>query len=253
MPDDGEYSFQSGMKAFKAKQYSEAVVHFTHVIQEKSDIHKVYNALGVTYSKIGNDKDAELCFEKALVLDPQNPTYGKNLGKVSQKKKSMISPGISKQRPRYGQNSWKDLLMLGILLLVVAVIIFFFMLFQIQVLSFHSLPWEGSHEGGLLQPLLQSLIPQERIYPTASISVKNKRIEYLFDRHQDLSQIKKIEASITIQDGTRIDFPVVWNPQKNVYYGIDDPFLRKEKKIVMTGYFQDDVSAVLADIVLPPR
>jgi tetratricopeptide (TPR) repeat protein len=251
MPDEEDSSFKSGMMAFTDKSYHEAIDYFTRSIQEKSDIHKAFNALGVTYSKTGNLVEAEQCFQKALVLDPHNPTYEKNLGKIIRKKletsktASRVSPS-----PR---NSHTGLLVTAISLVAVTAVIFLLMFSLVPLQSGESLSGEGTRESGIIQPLLQSLMGGESIPPEPLVMVQNKKIEYLFDRHQDLSQVQRIEASIAIPDGTRVEFPVVTSPQKTLYYGIDDPFLGKEKEFVMTGYFQDGTSAVLIETVLDPR
>ena len=253
MPDEEDSSFQSGMRAFKNKQYNEAVIHFTNAIQEKSDIHKAYNALGVTYSKIGNKREAEICFEKALILDPHNSTYKKNLGKVIQKKVTESDSQFPKQGSRSGWHNLKVPLMIAISLIVLVIILFFFMLALINLQSEMNPFGNGSNEGGLVQPLISSLIREEPVYPIASVVVQNKKILYQFDQHQDLSQIKKIEAYVSLPDGTQTDFPTVRNPQKNLYYGIDDPFFGKDKRFILTVYFRDDTHGVVADTELPPR
>ena len=253
MPDEENNSFQSGMRALKNKQYDEAVIHFTNAIQEKSDIHKAYNALGVTYSKTGNKKEAEKCFEKALILDPYNLTYEKNLGKVIQKNTTESDGKFTKQGSRSGWHTLKVPLMIAISLIVLVIILFFLMLVVINFQSEMNPFGNGSNEGGLVQPLISSLIREEPVYPIASVTVQNKKILYLFDQHQDLSQIKKIEAYVSLPDGTKTNFPVVTNPQKNLYYGIDDPFFGKDKRFILTGYFRDDTQGVIADTELPPR
>ena len=137
-------------------------------------------------------------------------------------------------------------------LILVAVFIFFFLHSLTNLPSGIGLPGDGTGDG-LIQPLFQSLMTEERIYPVPEVTVQNKKVEYLFNRHQDISQVKKIEARVSIPDGTQTDFPVVISPQKNLYYGIDDPIFGKEKRFIMTGYYQDDESIIFADIILPPR
>lgn len=253
MSDEKENSFASGMKAFKDKQYQDAVIYFTRAIEERSDIHKSFNALGVTYTKIGNKAEAELCFTKALVIDPHNPRYEKNLRKVNQKPNHVSVPEKGSRRSESPGHNLKLLLMIGISLIGVAALILFIMISLIPLQSGTGLSGDGSGEAGLDLPFLQSLMAEERIAPTATVTVQNKKIEYSFDQHQDLTLVKRIEAMVILPDGTQAVFPVVTNPQKSLYYGIDDPFFGKEKHVVVTGYYSDETQVTLADSVLPPR
>ena len=75
--------FEEGMKFFKDKKFSEAIIKFHSAIDEDDQNPKIWNALGVSYSKIGQYDDAETCFENALLLDPNNLSYLKKSGNNS--------------------------------------------------------------------------------------------------------------------------------------------------------------------------
>lgn len=256
MPDEEDGSFKSGMTAFREKRYEEAIVHFTRVIHEHTVVHKSFNALGVTYSKLGNVSEAETCFKKALSIDPGNSTYKKNLGKISQTPgtpENPEKPEVKIPKPHF---RWNAPIRIGVTLIAIVLITILsmqlVMVLQPQMGTF----MKGTLEEGLLTPWMRSLQEDVRTYPEATVQVYNKRIEFKFDRDQDLSKISSVQAVLSITKDDQVQqfsFPPISNPQNNLYYAIDDPFLGKEKHFVMTGYFQDGVSGVIADMTLPPR
>lgn len=81
MSDD----YQQGLKAFREGQYDKAVDFLIRASEKDDQNPKIWNALGVSLSKTGEYKDAESCFENALVLDPGNITYEKNLNQSKSK------------------------------------------------------------------------------------------------------------------------------------------------------------------------
>lgn len=104
--DDGD-DFQSGMKAFRDGRYADAIAHFENAIEKDENNEKVWNAYGVTCSKLGRNDDAIICFENALSLNPGNTTYEKNLLKI--KNKIVIPNKFTnrKQNPTKFQNTNK--------------------------------------------------------------------------------------------------------------------------------------------------
>jgi len=79
-------SFDEGMRLFREKKYSEAAEKFNDAIESDDQNPKIWNAYGVTLSKLGKFEDAETCFENALLLDPGHLTYQKNLDSLINKK-----------------------------------------------------------------------------------------------------------------------------------------------------------------------
>jgi tetratricopeptide (TPR) repeat protein len=71
-------SFDDGMKEFKRGRYFEAARHFAAVTDADDQNHKAWNALGICLSKTGEYGEADICFENALTLQPDNETYKKN-------------------------------------------------------------------------------------------------------------------------------------------------------------------------------
>ncbi len=249
------------MSAFKEKQYDEAAAQFTKAIQDHAVMHKSFNALGVTYSKVGKIKEAKACFLKAHALDPTNETYKRNLKKISEKipapRKSPVPPVTSTpQKTRRSIRKSNVLIMLGVTLVVSILIMVlglqFISQFQPQVGTILG----GTFDEGLLTPWMKSQEPEIHILPVVTVKVEDKRIEFMFNRDQDLSTVDRVETVISTSKGTddqQATFPPVTNPQNNVYYAIDDPFIGKAKHLVMTMYYQDGAYGVVADLNLPPR
>ncbi|WP_319580664.1 tetratricopeptide repeat protein [uncultured Methanospirillum sp.] len=258
MPDKEDQTFRSGMSAFKEKQYDEAAVQFTKAIQDHAVMHKSFNALGVTYSKIGKIKEAKACFLKAHALDPTNETYKRNLKKISGKISQPNKPPVPPPAQKTGRSLRKSnvLIMLGVTLVVSILIMLlgvqFISQFQPQVGTILG----GTFDEGLLTPWMKSQEPEIHILPVVTVKVEDKRIEFMFNRDQDLSTVDQVETVISTTKGTddqQATFPPVTSPQNNVYYAIDDPFIGKAKHLVMTMYYQDGAYGVVADLNLPPR
>jgi len=79
-----------------------------HNASEEDDQNpKIWNALGVALSKSGDLESADVCFENAVMLDPGNLTYERNLGK-NQDKNVHNNPNEQKNQkkliPRYDGN-----------------------------------------------------------------------------------------------------------------------------------------------------
>lgn len=258
MPDKEDVPFKSGMTAFKEKQYEEAAAHFSKEIQDHAAMHKSFNALGVTYSKVGKIKEAKACFLKAHALDPKNETYKRNLKKISdkippKKKTSSIHPPLKVKRSQRKSNV---LIMLGVTLIVSILIMLMGMQFISEFQPQMGTILGGTFDEGLLTPWMKSEEPEIHILPVVTVKVEDKRIEFMFNRDQDLSLTDRVETIISTTKGNdelQATFPPVINPQNNVYYAIDDPFSGKAKQLVMTMYYKDGAYGVVADLNLPPR
>jgi tetratricopeptide (TPR) repeat protein len=256
MPDKEELPFKSGMSAFKDKQYDEAAAHFSKAIQDHAVMHKSFNALGVTYSKIGKMKEAKACFLKAYALDPTNETYKKNLKKICDKLPEKNKSPVVHHKPRRTLKKTNVLIMLSVTLIVSIMILVLGFQFISEVQPQMGTMLSGTLDQGLLVPWMHSEEPEIHILPVVTVRVEDKRIEFLFNRDQDLSLVDRVETVITTskgKDDSTATFPPVTNPQNNVYYAIDDPFAGKEKHLIMTMYYQDGAYGTIADITLPPR
>ncbi|PKL60771.1 MAG: hypothetical protein CVV33_00970 [Methanomicrobiales archaeon HGW-Methanomicrobiales-4] len=256
MSDEGNGSFRLGMAAFREKRYEESIDFFTQAIHEHSVIHKSFNALGVTYSKLGNIREAETCFKKALIFDPDNQTYEKNLEKISHTIFITEKPEKTVRKTRKPHLKGNTLIMLGVTLVAVVLITLLSLILVVDLQPRMGTFMEGTLQEGLLTPWMRSLQEDVRIFPEATVQIDNKRIEFFFNRDQDLSKIAKVEAVLSPVKGTQNQqylFPAITNPRNNLYYAIDDPYIGKEKHFVLTVYYQDDVSGVITDITLPPR
>lgn len=259
MHDEEDGPFSLGMTAFKEKRYEEAIDHFTQSIHEHAVIHKSFNALGVTYSKLGNTREAEGCFKKAILIDPGNPIYEKNLGKVRQ---TVDIPDVT-DIPVKSKNKLFTLnykrntpIMVGVTLVAIVLITLLSIQLVMELQPQMGTFTQGTLEGGLLTPWIKSLQDEDRTFPEVNVQVDNKRIEIIFDRDQDLTNVARVEATLSPTKGTpdqKYTFPTIINPQNNLYYSIDDPYPGKVKHFVMTAYGKDDISGIIADTNLPPR
>lgn len=77
----GVNDFQQGLNFFREKKYSKAIEIFQAITETDESNHKVWNALGVTFTKMNQYSNASVCYENALLLDPGNETYKKNAQK----------------------------------------------------------------------------------------------------------------------------------------------------------------------------
>ena len=255
--EDG--TFRAGMTAFKEKKYEEAVVQFSTVIQDHSIIHKAFNALGVVYSKQGKPSEAEACFHKALLLDPGNATYERNLGKINKntnnlKKPSPIIPSGRRPIKSYRKQNFTVMIVVTLVACILLVLLGTQFIYQYQ--PDMDQIFGGNFESGLMAPWLNVKHEEIRVFPTPTIKVEDKKIEIRFDKNQDLSDINKIETVISLtkdNQNQHVILPSIISPQNNLYYAIDDPYSGKEKHLVMTVYYPEEVSVTIADITLPPR
>ena len=87
-------SFDEGMQAFKAGDYTRAAEHFVAVTEKDENNHKAWNALGICLSKTGEFEQAGICFENAVTLDPGNDTYRRNKEKNDKKRQVIPEPSL---------------------------------------------------------------------------------------------------------------------------------------------------------------
>ena len=71
-------SFPDGIKAIKARNYHLAAYFFREIVNEDDSNHKAWNALGFVNTKLGNYKEAAICYQKALLLAPGTIPYERN-------------------------------------------------------------------------------------------------------------------------------------------------------------------------------
>ena len=96
--------FKIGMQSYRNGQYEEARDYFNQALDIDDSNPKIWNSLGIIYSKLGKYNEAEVCYENALIIDPGNETYEKNL-KINAKKKIQGSTGGKKVNPIKDQNN----------------------------------------------------------------------------------------------------------------------------------------------------
>lgn len=120
--------FEEGLFAFREGKYEDAGELFKQRINEDDQNPKVWNALGICLSKLGENDDAVVCFENALVLDPKNQTYSKNLEK--QQKKNLKLNSQSEQIILKKEKNNRPIIhyfsFIGILVIILIVVTFLF-------------------------------------------------------------------------------------------------------------------------------
>ena len=77
-------SFHEGLKAYREARYSDAIELLRAAVTENEEDHKAWNALGVTYSKIGDTRKAIESYNTALKYDPGNESYIRNRDQIPQ-------------------------------------------------------------------------------------------------------------------------------------------------------------------------
>lgn len=74
-----------GMAAFQAGNYAEAIQIFNKAVKEEPDNSRLYNAIGMCYAKLNKKENARAAFESALMIDPDNVTYQRNIERIEPK------------------------------------------------------------------------------------------------------------------------------------------------------------------------
>ena len=93
--EDLKGKYQRGLRAFRNKEYESAIEYFSEAVGYDENDHKAWNALGTACSIVGRHSDADLCYENALTIDPENETYLKNRV-ANAKKMKKPPPGLPK-------------------------------------------------------------------------------------------------------------------------------------------------------------
>lgn len=71
--------FKIGLQKYREGDYEQAGELFQQDIENDETNPKCWNALGICMSKLGQYDNADTCFKNALMLEPGNSTYEKNL------------------------------------------------------------------------------------------------------------------------------------------------------------------------------
>ncbi len=77
--------FKDGLSAYREGRIDDAIALLHNASEEDDQNPKIWNALGVALSKSGDLESAGVCFENAVMIDPGNLTYEKNLDSNSKK------------------------------------------------------------------------------------------------------------------------------------------------------------------------
>lgn len=126
-------SFETGLKLFRDGDFVGASREFQKAVEQDENNAKAWNALGICFSKLGEYENAGTCYDNALMLDPGNTTYEKNLDKNNQKIpiitnntqkiKKTSNPSQKQESPDNTSVIWKGIKLVG----GVLVFIFIFM------------------------------------------------------------------------------------------------------------------------------
>jgi hypothetical protein len=78
--------FREALICYKQGKYSGALHFFLLAVEQNPENHKALNAAAICQSRMGNFNDAIHSLENALLIDPDNVSYQKNLEKIQLKK-----------------------------------------------------------------------------------------------------------------------------------------------------------------------
>jgi archaellin len=137
-------SFHKGLKAYRDGKYQEAVQLLYSAVSENEKNHKAWNALGVTFSKMGRLEEAVTCYENALKYDPGNTSYEQNRNQIVQKAYSKLPQSPDLERPSPVRVDIRRFFLPSIILIILALIA----IFMLVIPSFH-----GNSDSGQLQPI----------------------------------------------------------------------------------------------------
>jgi len=124
--------FNKGIEAFRRGDNAQAINLLTKVVEEKENDPRSWNALGVAFAKSGKYSDADICFQNAVTLDPENEVYIKNrnkninyLPKNSKKRISDLIELIKENKSnRYAIGGLIGVFLLIVLLVIIPPILF---------------------------------------------------------------------------------------------------------------------------------
>lgn len=75
-----QQSYEQALALMKSEQYPKAVEAFKHIIDIDPTLAAAHVNLGIAYSKLGRDDEAQRALSKALSLDPRQPAAHNALG-----------------------------------------------------------------------------------------------------------------------------------------------------------------------------
>jgi tetratricopeptide (TPR) repeat protein len=73
--------YNKWIAAFRRGDVKSAINLLTKLVDARENDHRAWNVLGVAFAKSGLYEDADVCFQNAVMLDPQNQVYSKNRDK----------------------------------------------------------------------------------------------------------------------------------------------------------------------------
>jgi beta-lactamase superfamily II metal-dependent hydrolase len=79
-PDDNR--FDEGISCIKAGKIDRAIEIFSDLVEKDERNHRAWNAYGVALSQTNQKDRAIHCFEHAILLDPGNKVYERNLSRI---------------------------------------------------------------------------------------------------------------------------------------------------------------------------
>jgi len=118
-------SFHKGLKAYRDGRYQEAVQLLYSAVSDNEENHKAWNALGVTFSKMGRVEEAVNCYENALKYDPGNTSYEQNRDQIVQKAFSRLPKAPDLERPAPVMVNYRRFIIPSIVLILVGLIVIY--------------------------------------------------------------------------------------------------------------------------------
>ena len=156
-------SFHKGLKAYRDGNYPEAVQLLKNAVNENEGNHKAWNALGVTFSKMGRIEEAVSCYENALKYDPGNISYEQNRDQIVRKAFSRLPSSPRSEGLGMVNLNYRRFIIPAILLIFVA----FIAIYILIISSSPAAVLNSGNESGSLS----SLTPVPEITPVVTSEV----------------------------------------------------------------------------------
>lgn len=119
--------------AYVHDNFTEAVSLYTQVIEHEGSSSELYYNLGNAYYRLGKLGKAIVCYERAIILDPQNKDAITNLEFVNTKitdkagdNGTFISNAFNELINNYHSNTWAIIAVISFVLLICAILVYFF-------------------------------------------------------------------------------------------------------------------------------